>query len=199
MNSVRASSLKYNIQETPYSIYFTIRKSINKSTLYQHPKKNNVTSENESLLKKLDELEKANLALKTNFENSVANCDYLENLYHNLEKELTKVRNELENLESARSVLVNLNANANEEKDFLVNKVKDLEAKVLEVGNKDKFESAVAELEALRHAEDKLEEEIKYLEVSDKNQKAINSRLNSEMVRFRIRLIKEKAQESKFF
>ena len=44
-----------------------------------------------------------------------------------------------------------------------------------------------------------MEEEIEYLELSDKNQKAINSRLNTEMVKCGTRLIKEKAQEYKTY
>ena len=79
-----------------------------------------------------------------------------------------------------------------------MNKVKDLEVK-LRVIYVDKFESAVPELDTLRHencsiliAEEKMEEEIQCLGLSDKNQKAKNSKLNSELVKCRTRLIKEK-------
>jgi chromosome segregation ATPase len=120
--------------------------------------------------------------MKINYANSLADCDYLENLNHKKKKELSQVRDELESLESARSELENVNAKAKEENNFLVNKVEDLEANLREVSSasEDKFESVVAELETLRQencsiliTKHKMEEEIQYLELSEKNQKKL--------------------------
>ena len=77
----------------------------------------------------------------------------------------------------------------------LQTKVKDLESKL---------KSSVDELEAVQNEKcsilkekGELEEEIQFLELNNKNQRAINKRINGEMIDSRNRLIREKEAESK--
>ena len=69
-----------------------------------------------------------------------------------------------------------------------------------------RLKSATEEIEFVNDKNDsllmdkvKLEEDALYFELSDKNQKAIHSRLNKEMINSRTRILKEKVEESKSF
>ena len=90
-----------------------------------------------------------------------------------------------------------------------------MEASLEKVGSKDELESAVAELEVSKNESELevsknetelilkekgiLEEEIQYLKLCDKNQRAINIRLNTKIHWFRARLLEKKVEASKFF
>ena len=133
-------------------------------------------------------------------------CNQLEDLNENLEKELSKLRDKLKNLKSEKVDLVNLNTKLREDNNFLVSRVEALGTSLEKVSSKEELETAVAELEVSKNEteliskeKDLLEDEIQYLRLSDKNQKAINTRLNTEMSRFRARLLKEKDEASKSF
>ena len=91
-----------------------------------------------------------------------------------------------------------------DDNNILVSRVEALEASLEEVRSKDELKSAVAELELSKNETDQilkekgiLEEEILYQKLSDKNQKGINIRLNTEMNRFRARVLKEKVEALK--
>lgn len=69
MNTVRSLPLNYNIVETPYSIYLTLRKSILKSTQsLEMPK---VVNQDDKVRK----LEEANANLSGNLEEAVIECE----------------------------------------------------------------------------------------------------------------------------
>ena len=215
INSVRSSSLNFNIQETPYSIYFTVRKTISKAAnlhhvpLLKHPlnisdQSEDILIENDSLLRKLDNLKNSNTTLQENYEKTLADCVHLEDLNENLEKDLSNFRDKLQFLESDKVGLVNYNTKLKDDNNFLVSRVEASEASLEEVRSNDELESAVAELELSKNETERilkekgiLEEEILYLKLSDKNQKGINIRLNTEMNRFRARVLKEKVEALK--
>ena len=90
LNSVRNSYLNYSVQETPYSVYLTIRKSfannkISPGTGQTLPLNNNQKSvvENRNILKKeienlkirLKASEDSNLILKQNYEDTLSDCE----------------------------------------------------------------------------------------------------------------------------
>ena len=85
INCVRSSTLNFSIQETPFSIYFTVRKTTRKAAnlhhvpLPKHPLNISVKSEieNDSLLRKLDNLENSNKALKVDYEKNLQDCVHL--------------------------------------------------------------------------------------------------------------------------
>ena len=131
----------------------------------------------------------------------MADCVHLEDLNKHLDKELSDIKDKLDYSESDRADLVNFNTKLKDDNKFLVSRVQALEASLGNVKSKDELDSAVDELEATKNRTEQilkdkvlLEEEIEYLKLSDKNQKAINIRLNSEMNRFRARLLKEKTK-----
>ena len=71
ISSVRASSLNFSIQETPYSLFLTIRKFFVKSTQVFSPSQS-LIGENPEIVRNLENriksVEKANLVLKQNYE-----------------------------------------------------------------------------------------------------------------------------------
>ena len=71
LDTVRQSNLNFAIQETPFSIFITIRKSLNKTSNFEitpnqtHP---SLAPEYPELRANLMQLEKANHILKSNYE-----------------------------------------------------------------------------------------------------------------------------------
>ena len=80
------------------------------------------------MLRKLDALEKSNIAVKINFEKTLADRMDLEDLNEILDKELSEFKAEIETLESEKADLKNSNAKLKDENTLLWNKVDALEA-----------------------------------------------------------------------
>ena len=97
VNSVRSSFLNFSLQETPFSLYFTIRKSFVKSQplpFLHPPHKTNikedevVVEEIETLKTKLKALEDNNTALLHNYEEAVNDCEESYNTIKDLEAKI---------------------------------------------------------------------------------------------------------------
>ena len=141
INSVRASSLNFSIQETPYSLFLTIRKSFLKSTHVFSPSPIKVARENPAIVHDLEirmkSAEKANLTLKENYEDAISG------------EECHKTINELKQLKLREE------------------KIEAPKAKVIELENKFKHDKTVLEGE-LEEAEKKWKLQNKSLKVKDK-------------------------------
>ena len=96
VNSVRASFLNFSIQETPYSLYLTIRKSFskysNQQTVCCDP-----SSELVILRVKFKSLEDANLSLKNNYEEAINECEVGYKVIRELETKIENYEIKLEN------------------------------------------------------------------------------------------------------
>ena len=71
MREIRSTSLNYAIQETPFSTYITLRKSLNKAKIIEIHPENTMVSKSEdisNLLVHCELLEQANDALKKMFQ-----------------------------------------------------------------------------------------------------------------------------------
>ena len=93
--------LNYSIQETPYSLYLTIRKSFAKSSSFEQFLSNvgpqNFT-EIETLKMKLKTAEEANLMLTKNYEEAVNDCEVSYAKIKDLENTLDELKAEAENV-----------------------------------------------------------------------------------------------------
>ena len=102
MSEIRSTNLNYAIKETPFSMYITLRKSLNKMKLPDsYPSKKpirNLHSENSSnLLIYCEHLEQANDALKDMFEDEV--------IEHEAKvKVINELQEKVENLNSRREI-----------------------------------------------------------------------------------------------
>ena len=76
-------------------------------------------------------------------------------------------------------------------------KVKELEAELAKVQTA--ADLSVTDLDIMKQEKVNFEKEIQYLKISDRNQKALNTKLNKEMIQARNRLIKEKTDQAKLF
>ena len=101
IGSVRDSLLNYSIQETPYSLYLTIRKSFARSANLEHCLSNlgpqNFT-EIETLKMKLKTAEEANLMLSKNYEEAVHNCEVCNAKIKDLETTVDELKTEAQNV-----------------------------------------------------------------------------------------------------
>ena len=91
LNTVRDTSLNYSVQETPYSVYLSIRKSFSKGSESSQSKDVSETktkNEIEILEKKLKVAEDAYLNLKNLYEEAVNECESSANKIKNLESEI---------------------------------------------------------------------------------------------------------------
>ena len=81
LNSIRSTNLHYGIQETPFSIHITVRKSLKKSSIVseqESPKVNDsVSQEMTKLNSRCTFLEQANEALKLDYEAEVNESESL--------------------------------------------------------------------------------------------------------------------------
>ena len=107
LSNIRSSKLNYSIQETPYSIYLTIRKSIRKSPTFSNPEIQSFSppgtisavlelkKENELLLNKCQFLERSNQELKNSFEEATNENETNLETIHNLEDKIEILNNKL--------------------------------------------------------------------------------------------------------
>ena len=102
---MRSSSLNFTFQETPFSIYFTVRKSLNQtlvqsSNLGLCPDRHIevihlVKSEKDELLSKIEFLANANETLQRNYEESTLEAESIINQNKNLEESLEILHDKL--------------------------------------------------------------------------------------------------------
>lgn len=104
-NQIRSSSLNYSIQETQFSLYFTVRKSLSKSPQVSPSRSNIPCEELESvghdLKTQCDSLQKENSALKNSLEeafiesqNRSKHSEVLEKKTQSLQLKLAKIESE---------------------------------------------------------------------------------------------------------
>ena len=103
-NSVRDSLLNYSIQETPYSLYLTIRKTFTRSSLFSDQNStlpNFATHENEkqveTLKMRLKTVEEDNMSLKNDYEDAVDDCEQCHARIKELETIVNNLKEEVEN------------------------------------------------------------------------------------------------------
>ena len=117
LNSVRTSSLNFSVQETPYSIYLTIRKSFSKSSdpqaQFLMAEQSDTIIDIESLSKKLSSSESEILSLKNKFEEAINECE----IYT---KEIEALGKKIKNSEQKN----NVKEKALKDKDDLINLLK---------------------------------------------------------------------------
>ena len=101
MQTVRESSLNYSIQETPYSLYLSIRKTLSSSRA-SHSEisqaqilSTSMKSEIEILENKLEKAQKENLTLKANFEEAINEFEGYCRTIKRLESEIGSVKDDL--------------------------------------------------------------------------------------------------------
>ena len=118
LDTIRSSNLNYSIQETPYSIFLTLRKSLIKSPNLPVPGVrsstqqlvqdttlvSNLQEENLSLKRRCQFLENSNEVLKNNLEEAIIDSEITRKTIHDLEdehetmnKKLDKTEKEVEN------------------------------------------------------------------------------------------------------
>ena len=94
IDAVRSSLLNFSFQETPFSIYLTVRKSLNKcanqelSFKQQREAFSYVKSEQETIQSKIEILENANEMLKQNYEEALIEAETFANQKYDLETKL---------------------------------------------------------------------------------------------------------------
>ena len=92
VHCVRGSCLNFSINETPYSLYLTIRKSFSKSTEenFSTPQQLSQSSDTdlEIIRKRLELSESANNSLKLNCEEAESECETSFKIIEDLEKKV---------------------------------------------------------------------------------------------------------------
>ena len=92
IHCVRGSCLNFSINETPYSLYLTIRKSFSKSTEENFSTPKNLSQSSDAdleiLRKRLELSESANNSLKLNCEEAVSECETSFKRIEDLEKKV---------------------------------------------------------------------------------------------------------------
>ena len=105
LTSVRDSSLNFSLQETPFSIYITIRKSFlrcrsdsldKKPSKYKEEQTSGKSQELEDLITKLKSEEKINLALKNNYEEAIEDSAKCYQRIQDLENQVERLRDSLD-------------------------------------------------------------------------------------------------------
>ena len=139
ITSVRDSLLNFSLQETPFSIYITIRKSLAKNKLFsqdsdqihlQNKQQNKIGEDKKELLEKeivklkmmLKTSEDANLILKKNYEEAVDDC---EQCY----KQIKDLETKIEGYEQ-KIVIKDEISLSNQKSENLIKKLKDDNAKL---------------------------------------------------------------------
>ena len=154
IKSVRESQLNYSIQETPHSLYFTVRKTFARSS--QVPSQNSSQTlpnlafpQVESLKMKLESLEISNEALRASYVEAVddselchAKLKELENIIQKKDEVINTLKSDKEKVEKAVDVAEKNWKELNKE-----NKVKDKEVQNLKKEN----ESVAHNLEKVRN------------------------------------------------
>ena len=111
INSITSSNLNYSIQQTPYSIYLTIRKSLQKSRNFfpvVEPKINSkkVISDQEVLASRVLVLEEANRHLKEQLEDEIDTNEAKNNTIFELESKVESLHNQLINYATETEVII---------------------------------------------------------------------------------------------
>ena len=162
LNSVRSSHLNFSFQETPFSIYLTVRKSFSKPNFDYNPEvdsKQYINQENliESLKSNLKSVEEENKHLVQTYEEAVNDSEgsykrvkELEAIIEGLEQksvEKEAMVNEKKNeiIDSLKVDKVNLESDLNEAEQSLKNLKKNLKANEKELDEKKKEFSLVTE------------------------------------------------------
>jgi exonuclease VII small subunit len=105
LTSVRDSSLNFSLQETPFSIYITIRKSFlrcrsdsldKNPSNYKEEQTSGKSQELEDLITKLKSEEKSNLALKNNYEEAIEDSAKCYQRIQDLENQVERLRDSLD-------------------------------------------------------------------------------------------------------
>ena len=105
LTSVRDSSLNFSLQETPFSIYITIRKSFlrcrsdsldKNPSNYKEEQTSGKSQELEDLITKLKSEEKINLALKNNYEEAIEDSAKCYQRIEDLETQVERLRDSLD-------------------------------------------------------------------------------------------------------
>ena len=103
-NQVRSSSLNFSIQETPFSLYLTVRKSISKSSQIASPRSNSPSEEPEKVVKDLktksDSLEKENNELKASLEETLIVSEEQSKYHEGLESKIQILHEKLAKAEA---------------------------------------------------------------------------------------------------
>ena len=180
LSVVRSSRLNFAIQETPFSFYFTVRKSFNKSSdglSFQRVSTSRVENEQDSVQSKIKVLEEANEILRKDYEEALLETETL-----------TKENECLENK------LVILSDKLTESKDnidtIVARKVKAIsdEKRSLQI----KHERVAADLKYVKNENDDAQKHIKNLEValksSQKEIKEVVGTHNKKISGFEIRI-----------
>ena len=163
LEKVRETKLNYAIEETPFTVYITLRKSLNKSFQFSYkplqilPQTNLVKAENDeiqSLRSKLKQAEKANLNLKDSLEEAVLEN---EEHFHRIKYLEDQVKKESDNKKK-----MNVEAEANQEKKL--NLLSDAK-RVLEI----KHEKVCAANKSLKQEKEDLAKDVNKLKVALKS------------------------------
>ena len=105
LTSVRDSSLNFSLQETPFSIYITIRKSFlrcrsdsldKNPSNYKEEQTSGKSQELEDLITKLKSEEKINLALKNNYEEAIEDSAKCYQRIQDLENQVERLRDSVD-------------------------------------------------------------------------------------------------------
>ena len=126
VNAVRSSQLNFAIQETPFSLYFTVRKSLNKSSncdfSFKQPNEH-LANEQETFQTKLKALQEANWILKKNYEEALLDAETFAKENHSLKNKIDILCEKLSKAEEKNEAIVAQKAKAiNDEKKSLQTK-----------------------------------------------------------------------------
>ena len=198
LSSVMSSPLNFMVKETQFSIYITVRKTEAK---VKEPKKVKLEESQEIKVQsdvryKLLEIE--NNKLQFDLEEVINESEEKSKKILELERILDDMHIKVKDNVELKSKLDALQAEFDHSSEHSLKRVSELEEKIGEAkAIKDNLEAVLTELKDLREEKDLLEIEAQFLEISDKNQRSINIRLNNEMIQSRTRLLKEKADQLK--
>ena len=113
LNQVRKTNLNFSLQETPFSIYLTVRKSFVKSRIVLDNPVNHVDKDSEYLKSKLALLQIEHEKLKGSLRESLEENETKTSIISNLEKKIGDLRTEIgwkdDVLDSVESKIIDTN------------------------------------------------------------------------------------------
>ena len=187
ISAVRSSCLNFAVQETPFSIYFTIRKSLRKSSnldLYLNQTKEVVhDSKIEILESKIASLQNTIETISRDYEESVDKAEALVKKNDTLEKQIEVLNENLFDAEHNIDTIV-------------VNKVKAINSEKREIQTK--HEKISLELKNLKHENSDLVEQIKNIKIALKSSKEESRELSGTYVK-EIKLLEVKLNNLETF
>jgi hypothetical protein len=170
MNSIRSSGLHFCLQETPYSCYITVRKSLinpqsSPQILNADPSSNNIESNTKVLELKSQNifLENSNLKLKQSYQDAVEEVEDKAEVIVNLETELSRMTAELKEMHGKYG----------EDAEFKIECEKE-EKRTLQI----KHEKACAEIKNLKGEKADLVKDLNAASVALKNIEKENKEVN---------------------